>query len=304
MNHKPQVEKGSGLTKVATETGINGVFRRPMENVMKALQVSVIAGVLSGLLLLYDHNEGGLALAASCDETSGQASCSSEVYSTQTSSPACMEPQKGHEPELQHLIFPVVLVSCFIIKWFDDKMHSEEKSVLKLQFLKVGLLGTSLQSDLKRIAATSTTKGLSYVLQEATLALLRHRDYCIYGYSSVDLKTKPGEGQKRFNHLSIKERAKINKETLVNVNDTRNISTSQSSNNAYIVVTILVYAWYHRWKLPPVTSSEQLKEALQNLASIPSDYIINVEVLWNPQHENDFLTEEELLKDYPLMHSV
>ncbi|CAN1285420.1 hypothetical protein LINPERPRIM_LOCUS18990 [Linum perenne] len=64
---------------------------------------------------------------------------------------------------------------------------TEKTTVLKLQ---VGLLGMarSLQKDLNRIAEvadTSSSQGLSYVLTETSLALLRHPDYCISAYSSV-----------------------------------------------------------------------------------------------------------------------
>ncbi|RHN39945.1 hypothetical protein MtrunA17_Chr8g0349411 [Medicago truncatula] len=81
-------------------------------------------------------------------------------------------------------------------------------TVLKLQ---VGLLGTvrSLQRDLNRIAEvadTSSPEGLNYILTETSLALIRHLDYCISGYSSVDIKRGIEEGEERFNQLSIEER--------------------------------------------------------------------------------------------------
>ncbi|XP_052624914.1 uncharacterized protein LOC128132401 [Lactuca sativa] len=126
--------------------------------------------------------------------------------------------------------------------------YIEKTSVLKLQ---VGLLGTgkSLQKDLNQIAETADTskpEGLRYVLQETTLALLRHPDYCIYGYSFVDVKRSIDEGEKRFNQLSIEERGKFDEETLVNVNNIRKQSaTTQRSNdfrNEYIVVsTVHIY---------------------------------------------------------------
>ncbi|KAF7139359.1 hypothetical protein RHSIM_Rhsim07G0175700 [Rhododendron simsii] len=98
-----------------------------------------------------------------------------------------------------------ILVSGFLSDQSEGSVltATENTSVLKLQFylppkqtlrnmylkLKVGLLGMgrSLQRDLNKIAEsadTSTTEGLSYVLTETTLALLRHPDYCISGYSS------------------------------------------------------------------------------------------------------------------------
>ncbi|XP_066326230.1 FLUCTUATING-LIGHT-ACCLIMATION protein 1, chloroplastic-like [Miscanthus floridulus] len=186
---------------------------------------------------------------------------------------------------------------------------TEKTTVLKLQ---VGLLGMarSFQKELDQIAEkadTSTPAGLSYVLTETTLALLRHPDCCISGYSSVDVKRSMDDGEKRFNQLSIEERGKFDEETLVNVNSIkRNKGGSQRSSgfsNEYIVITILVAAeGVH--KLPVINSSNHLKTALQKMGAIPSSKILAVEVLWTPQNENDTLSERELLEDYPLLRPL
>ncbi|KAL3631715.1 hypothetical protein CASFOL_024699 [Castilleja foliolosa] len=187
----------------------------------------------------------------------------------------------------------------------DDK----KTSVLKVQVGLLGL-GRSLQKDLNRIAETadtSTSEGLHYILTETVLALLRHPDYCISTYSSIDIKRGMDEGEKRFNQLSIEERGKFDEETLVNVN---NIKKQSSTNlrgsgfsNEYIVVTMLVAAVGVQ-KLPSINNSKDLKEALQKLASIPSSRILAVEVLWTPQNEDDTLSERELLEDYPLLRPL
>ncbi|XP_050382242.1 uncharacterized protein LOC126799155 [Argentina anserina] len=204
-----------------------------------------------------------------------------------------------------------VLVSGFLSDRSEGSVltATEKTTVMKLQ---VGLLGLArdLQRDLDRIADTadtSTPEGLSYVVTETTLALLRHPDYCISGYSSVALKRSIEDAEKGFNQLSIEERGKFDEETLVNVNSIRKrSSTSQRSNgfrNEYIVITILVVAeGVH--KLPAINGSNNLKEALQKLASIPSNKILAVEVLWTPQNENDTLSERELLEDYPLLRPL
>ncbi|KAH0994698.1 hypothetical protein GBA52_018562 [Prunus armeniaca] len=204
-----------------------------------------------------------------------------------------------------------VLVSGFLSDRSEGSVltATEKTSVLKLQ---VGLLGMgrALQRDLNRIAETadpSTSEGLGYVLTETTLALLRHPDYCISGYSSVAQKRGIEDAEKRFNQLSIEERGKFDEETLVNVNNIkRQSSSSQRANgfrNEYIVITILVAAeGVH--KLPTINGSGDLKEALQKLGSIPSNKILAVEVLWTPQNETDTLSERELLEDYPLLRPL
>ncbi|KAF9681691.1 hypothetical protein SADUNF_Sadunf05G0029000 [Salix dunnii] len=142
---------------------------------------------------------------------------------------------------------------------------------------------------------------------ETSLALLRHPDYCISGYSSVDVKRSMEDGEKRFNQLSIEERGKFGEETLVNVNSIKRQSTSSKRSNGfsneYIVITVLVAA-EGVYKLPSINGSGDLKEALQKLGSISANKILAVEVLWTPQNENDTLSERELLEDYPLLRPL
>ncbi|KAJ0693873.1 hypothetical protein HanPI659440_Chr15g0602351 [Helianthus annuus] len=214
--------------------------------------------------------------------------------------------------EVKHFVMfiSVLIFLVYIIdKWSISYIDAANPSVLKLQ---VGSLGTgrSLQRDLNRIAKvadTSNSKGLHFVLQETILALLQNSEYCISGYSSVDNKLSVAGCEKRFNQMSIEERGKFDEETLVNVNNIKkNSATSQSSNglpNEYIVVTIILAARGIP-KLPPIKSSEQLKKALQKLASIPSSNIMGAEVLWTPQKEDDSLTEQEMHEDYPLLRPL
>ncbi|CAN6440535.1 unnamed protein product [Victoria cruziana] len=82
-----------------------------------------------------------------------------------------------------------VLVSGFLSDRSEDSVitATQKTSILMLQ---VGLLGMarSFQKDIDRIAEaadTSSSEGLNYVLTESALALLRHPDCCVSGYSSV-----------------------------------------------------------------------------------------------------------------------
>ncbi|XP_057499738.1 uncharacterized protein LOC130783947 [Actinidia eriantha] len=334
-----------GYTRASVELVSKEKTVNPLEIVtnliltaLKTLQKPAIVAVLLGLLLMYDPNS---ALAASGGRVGGKAfssrsssSSSSRSYSTRTASPGFSFSAPYYAPSpfgfggggfyvgpafgFGSSLFPIlmgfaafVVVSGFLSDRSEEGVltATEKTSVLKLQ---VGLLGMgrSLQRDLNRIAETadtSTSEGLSYVLTETTLALLRHPDYCISGYSSVDVKRGIEEGEKRFNQLSIEERGKFDEETLVNVNNIKRKSTTSQRasgfSNEYIVITILVAAeGVH--KLPAINGSGDLKEAFQKLASIPASRILAVEVLWTPQNENDTLSERELLEDYPLLRPL
>ncbi|GMI65249.1 Fluctuating-Light- Acclimation Protein1 [Hibiscus trionum] len=314
------------------------VIAQTISKALNALKKPALAAVLLGLLLMYDPNNA--ALAASGGRMGGRSFSSSSSssrsysvprnggsrfssYSVPYYAPApfggggfFMGPAVGVGAG-SSLFFILVGFAAFVLVsgFLSDRSESsvltatEKTTVLKLQ---VGLLGMgrSLQKDLNRIAKvadTSTSEGLSFVLTETTLALLRHPDYCISGYSYVDVKRSIDDGEKRFNQLSIEERGKFDEETLVNVNNIKRQSTSSQKasgfSNEYIVITILVAAeGVH--KLPPINGSGDLKEALQKLASIPSSKIMAVEVLWTPQNEDDILSERELLEDYPLLRPL
>ncbi|XP_027349783.1 uncharacterized protein LOC113861272 [Abrus precatorius] len=314
------------------------VLASTVSNALKALKKPAVAALLVGLLLMYDPNA---ALAASGGRMGGRSFSSSSSSSRSYSVPRTSGPSPGFSYSAPYygpspfggvyvgpavgvgvgagssffLILVGFLAFVLVSGFLSDRSEgsvltaADKTTVLKLQ---VGLLGMgrSLQRDLNRIAEvadTSTSEGLNYVLTETTLALLRHPDYCISAYSSVDIKRGMEDGEKRFNQLSIEERGKFDEETLVNVNNIKRQSTrSQRANgfsNEYIVITILAAAEGEH-KLPSINGSRDLKEALQKLGSIPSSKLLAVEVLWTPQNENDTLSERELLEDYPLLRPL
>ncbi|KAK1374126.1 Myelin-associated oligodendrocyte basic protein [Heracleum sosnowskyi] len=324
-----------GVLKSLNKQNPVQILAQTIIKALKSLQKPAITAVLLGFLLLSDPNN---ALAASGGRMGGKSFSRPSMSSSRSYSTPRMDsgrsfssaPYFGPSPfggggfyvgpavGIGSSFFFImagfaafVLVSGFLSDRSDDGLltATEKTSVLKLQ---VGLLGMarSLQQDLNRIAEradTSTPEGLSYVLTETMLALLRHPDFCISAYSSVDVKRSMDEGEKRFNQLSIEERGKFDEETLVNVNNIKKQSaTSRRANgfsNEYIVITILVAAeGVH--KLPSINNSGDLKEALQVLASIPSSRTLAVEVLWTPQNEDDTLSERELLEDYSLLRPL
>ncbi|RID78964.1 hypothetical protein BRARA_A01740 [Brassica rapa] len=313
-----------------------------IKKTLDSLKKPAIAAVLLGLLLFHDPNS---ALAASGGRIGGNSfssrrssSSSSSSYSVprtldQSSSTRYSAPYYGPSPLSGGLYvgpavgfgfgggFSTILVglAAFIVVsgFLSDRRSqggstltdTQKTSVIKLQVGLLGL-GRTLQQDFNRLAEnadTSTSEGLAYVLTEATLALLRHPDYCISCYSSVDVRRSIEDGEKRFNQLSIEERGKFDEETLVNVNSIKRqsskIRTASGFSNEYIVVTILVAA-EGTHKLQPINGTVDMKEALQKIGSIPRNKIMAVEVLWTPQNEKDTLSERELLEDYPLLRPL
>ena len=173
--------------------------------------------------------------------------------------------------------------------------------------LQVGLLASAreLQRDLRSLAAssdTSSSSGLQRVLQDSTLALLRHPDLWVYANAEVG-QVPFQAAESTFNRLSMTERSKLAGEITTNVSGSRGVASSASAGDAdatsdYIAVTLLV-ASRSRITLKPVTGSEDLREALRVVGSVPSDQLLALEVIWQPEGAGEVLSADELITAYP-----
>ncbi len=220
------------------------------------------------------------------------------------------------------LIF--LAIANFLVQSFRRGGNGSESSLgygdsytnppVSLTRLQVGLLSEarSLQTDLNQIAQNANTgsgEGLSLVLQETVLALLRHPEYWAYASSETQQARLEG-AEEKFNRLVLAERSKLQAETLSNVNRQLQQSADKSLPGAdgqelategpgeYIIVTLLVAA-QGSLKLSTINSAEDLRQSLNQLGAVSTDQLLAIEVLWEPQAEGDTLTSEELISEYP-----
>ncbi|MBD1195169.1 DUF1517 domain-containing protein [Vulcanococcus sp. Clear-D1] len=173
--------------------------------------------------------------------------------------------------------------------------------------LQVGLLASAreLQRDLRSLAAssdTSSSSGLQRVLQDSTLALLRHPDLWVYANAEVG-QVPFQAAESTFNRLSMTERSKLAGEITTNVGGSRGAATATTAGDAdatsdYIAVTLLV-ASRSRITLKPLNGSEDLREALRVVGSVPSDQLLALEVIWQPEGVGEVLSADELITAYP-----
>lgn len=186
-----------------------------------------------------------------------------------------------------------------------DEINNDTVSVSKLQVALVANAGT-LQQDLSDIATqadTSTTEGLSVLLQEAALLLLRHTESWTHVYAESQTLPNLDVAQKVFNQLIIGERSKLSAETLVNVGGrvTQKAIPELSEDEgpaAYIVVTLLIGTAHDQPLFTEIRDEVVLDQTLRDIASMKSDYLFTIELIWSPQDASDSLTYDELLSEY------
>lgn len=225
-------------------------------------------------------------------------------------------------------ILIVITIANFLVRSFRGAMgdggdevqsFNPKVSVAKVQ---VGLLSQAreLQADLDRLALTADTssaQGRAQVLQESTLALLRHPEYFAYAQTdSQDTRLNSAEAQ--FNRWSLSERSKFSEETLSNYDNQLQQSgakkslpgeagegaiTEANAPGEYIVVTLLVGV-RGQLSLPEIRDADSLNQALRQLGSVGAEQLLAVEVLWTPQATDDTLSADDLMAGYPNLKLV
>ncbi|PSN76751.1 hypothetical protein C8B47_25660, partial [filamentous cyanobacterium CCP4] len=176
--------------------------------------------------------------------------------------------------------------------------------------LQVGLLAEArgLQDDLNRLATTAdtgTSQGLAKLLQETTLALLRHPDYWAYA-ASEDKQTRLLSAEQEFNRYTLSARSRFSAETLSNVNNqltqaeirAKLPSDADQAPGEYILATVVV-ATQGKLDLPDIYSSADLRQALSQIGAVSGENLLAVEVLWTPQQSGETLSSDELIAQYP-----
>ncbi|MEG4999348.1 DUF1517 domain-containing protein [Microcoleus sp. B4-D4] len=223
------------------------------------------------------------------------------------------------------LIF--ISIANFLVQSFrragggtDELGNSVSSTTVSVARLQVGLLAEarSLQAELDslaRTADTDTAVGRAQVLQESTLAMLRHPEYWVYA-GAESMQTRLEAAEAKFNQFSLAERSKFSEETLSNYNNqlrqagSSNILPGLQENGAlvtsdlnsapgeFIVVTVIV-GTQGKLELPSVKNSEDLRQALRQIGGVSSEQLLAVEVLWTPQANGDTLTADDMLAGYP-----
>lgn len=178
--------------------------------------------------------------------------------------------------------------------------------------LQVGLLASArqLQTDLRRLAGSADTShavGLQALLQETTLALLRHPDLWVYANGEVG-QVPFASAESTFNRLSMAERSKLQREVTSNVGGQRYSDAAVAAGDSdassdFIAVTLLV-ATRNRINLKGAGSAEQLRESLQQLGAVGAADLLAIEVIWQPEGAGEVLSTEELLTAYPQLQHL
>ena len=170
-------------------------------------------------------------------------------------------------------------------------------------------LQTALAELARRQPPGTPEQAQAYLLRETALLLLRHLDavtkLAFEQHKGLDMT----RAQSLFEELAMRMRSAFDQagirrdEAGLHTNDTPD--TEQASGVAqYVVVSIIVAYTEPASILEPISSVNDLRVALQNVASIGPDRLMGMEVIWDPESPDGVLDQEGMDRSYPDLISV
>ncbi|GFR45133.1 hypothetical protein Agub_g6513 [Astrephomene gubernaculifera] len=197
---------------------------------------------------------------------------------------------------------------------------SEPLTVVKVQ---VAMLERrpQLQAKLRELSSMIEVgqQGAWLILEEAILQLLQHQSHIEYASVSQQQLTSKKRAYTVFGQMSAEEAAKANREEAMvrHMGETTDEEGDDFSVGALlggimdglgmrshpakeVMVVTLLLATRGRLNIEEkVTDWPQLRHALQQLTGLSSDRIMAIELLWTPRKNTDYLTRQQLERDYP-----
>lgn len=134
---------------------------------------------------------------------------------------------------------------------------------------------------------------------KTVLALVSQQDWTHVSCTSVSLPQS--EMKAEFKTISHNERNKfINRESILTNyrKRARQGNSSYQDSYRYVVVTLILCTTHNTPLFNKIHTEQQLIEELAKLSKLSKDSLIKFELLWNPQQDNTYLDNDELLMQY------
>lgn len=175
--------------------------------------------------------------------------------------------------------------------------------------------GDEVKRALQQVAQTGVTEteeGLASMLSEAALVLLRHPERWTYG---VLLQVQGNETQmtNQVGSWASQARAAFTDQTTSRYATTGYAPASAAAlpprtehqvGERYLAVTLLVAAVNLRLPPSPTANAAQLRAALTAVSGIAPEDLLRTEVVWSPDVEGEFLSEDQAIMNYPALTKI
>ena len=177
--------------------------------------------------------------------------------------------------------------------------------------LALGRSARGIQERLADFATrgdTSTEAGLTALLQQTALELLREKDAVRYAGAEGRGPMSLTNAETAMNGLALAERGRFQIERIRGADGrvSRSEAPAEEGREALelIVVTILAATRTPLEKFGQPSGPEELGALLSELGGVSPDAMLGLEVVWTPADPNDSMTETDVMTTYPELRSL
>ena len=185
-------------------------------------------------------------------------------------------------------------------------LKNTEDSRVNFSLLQIAFYpeGSNFKQQLSLINS-SRDRNAGEMMHKTISLLITQQDWTHVNSHCISTSIK--EARKKFEEVLFIEQDKYMNRKLSLVNGQQQLNKSQayasgtSDRYKYTVVTMLFCTFSDFSLAENITTKEDLAEQLIKLSAIDKKDIVKFELLWNPQNEGEFVSNEELLTDYDRM---
>ena len=155
--------------------------------------------------------------------------------------------------------------------------------------------------ELCSIVDSRTDSGIAELMRKTISLLINENEWTHVSCSSKSFPIN--QIKTEFEAICVREQNKLASEQLSVVGGeekvTKPTATSNSNNSpTYIVITLVLCTSHLKPLFEEIRTKNQLIEELSKLGKMRQDDLIKFDLLWNPQSEDRYLTNNDLLKSY------
>ncbi len=184
----------------------------------------------------------------------------------------------------------------------ESKQDNYHATVSKLQ-IAFSSQADELQQKLSQVILNveiNQDQGLIELMRKTISVLINQQYWTHVGHSSIPLTLKDIEAE--FDTISATERSKVirKKVNISNGNTEREKSRnfSQTGCYNYTVVTLIFCTFHNKPLFNNIHTKEQLIKELVKLGRMQQDHLIKFELLWSPQTADNYINNNQLLREY------
>lgn len=192
-------------------------------------------------------------------------------------------------------------------RWWGYGRSTRGRGTSTVVKLQLGLFATArfIQDELRRLAQkgmTDSPEGLSALLTETAVALGRAPEYWKSALWQVQRAEDQDGAQALFQEVVTEERMKLSKEVTFGVEESRGRGGTEGAERpvgGYLVVTVIVAVALPVFETIAHPTEADITRILAKMGGLPARQLLGMEVIWTPEAQDEALTEEELLLEYP-----